>query len=448
MSNCIVVRVGVVCSLLFWSAHGVANQGAAATLVETRLHDYIAARAANGDFSGTVAVRRGGQLVYEESFGFADFENRTPFNEHSRFEVASITKTFTAAAIAILLTQEKLTLDSTLDTFFPDFPRGRVITIRHLLSHASGLGELPQGQWITQSHPLPDVVSEIGKQPFLFAPGTSERYSNSGFVLLAAVIEKVSGRSYDEFLHEQLFQPLGMTETGNYSPQEILPGRVHKYQPGPTPDLVWNIPVEDLSYATGAGSASSTASDLLRWLRAARLHSLFTRPAGEYPYGWGKETYIGRLAMDQTGLHAGASVAILTIPQEELDVVCLSNLETGFFTVCAKDVAAIVLGEPVSIPTPRKGAAVSLDMLRCFQGDFRANKRLAFNLRVSGNFLLFSWLDFPRDSYIRPLDENTLFIPSQSADLTVGDRGSTCRVMVINWKTPWDELHFVREGSR
>lgn len=438
---------GIVCFAIVCFAPGLRAQSAG-TASRAKLHEYLAARAANGDFSGVVAVQRQGKPVYMESFGFSDYESRTPFTTHSRFEVASITKTFTAAAISILLTQEKLSLDSTLDRFFPEFPRAREITIRHLLSHGSGVGELPTGPWILQKHSLQEVVHEIARQPFFFSPGKSDRYSNSGYVLLAAVIETVSGKSYNDFLQEQLFRPLGMTETGNFSPQEIIPGRVHKYQPGPGPELVWNVAVEDLSYSMGAGSVSSTANDLMLWLRAARQHSLFKRPPGEYPYGWGRETYFERAAIDQTGLHSGASAAILTFPAEELDVVCLSNTETGFFASCAKDVAAVVLGYSVPLPLLRKSAEVSVDKLTCFEGDYRANERLAFNLKVSGSYLLFSWLDFPRDSFVRVLGDHALFLPSQSADLTAEERDSACRVNAIRWKSSFDELHFVRETSK
>ena len=439
---------GIGCLATICFAHRIRAQGAGTPALETRLHTYLAARAANGDFSGTVGVRRQGKAIYEESFGFADFENRTLFTAHSRFEVASITKTFTAAAISILLAQKKLNLDSTLDTFLPDFPRAHEITIRNLLSHSAGLGELPSGPWILERHSLQEVAHEIGKQPFSFAPGTSESYSNSGYILLAAVIDKVSGRSHDKFLEEQIFRPLGMTETGNFSPQEIIPGRVHKYQPGPAPDLVWNIPVEDLSYTTGAGSASSTANDLLLWLREARQHSLFTRPPGEYPYGWGKRTYFGRPAIEQTGLHSGASAAILTFPAEELDVVCLSNVESGFFTSCAKDVAALALGESLPAAVIRKSAAVSADKLSCLAGNYRANERLAFNLKVRGSYLLLSWLGFQRDFFVRTLSDRAIYVPSESADLTAEERDSTCRVTSIRWKSSFDELRFVREKSQ
>ena len=104
----------------------------------------------------------------------------------------------------------------------------------------------------------------------LFPPGKGERYSNSGFAILAATIDKVSGEDYDGFLREHIFHPLHMNDTANFPAETIMPGRVHKYQPGPPPDLVWNVPVEDLSYSTGAGSASSAAEDLLLWLEASR----------------------------------------------------------------------------------------------------------------------------------------------------------------------------------
>lgn len=440
-------RVVAYIGILLWSQPLYA-QNSATMATAARLHDYLTARVANGEFSGTVLVQRQGKPIYEESFGFADFENRMGFTAHSRFEVASITKTFTAAAIGILLAQKKLGLDSTLNEFLPQFPRASEITIRQLLSHGSGVGELPSSPWILQSHSLQDVIREIGKQPFFFPPGTSERYSNSGYVLLAAVIERVSEKSYDEFLQQQLFLPLGMTETGNFLTQEIVRGRVHKYQPGPPPDLVWNTPNEDLSYSMGAGSATSTAHDLLLWLVASRQHTVFAWPPGQYPYGWGKRTYFGRPALEQTGLHSGASAAVLTFPAEELDVVCLSNTETGFFTSCAKDVADLVLGESVPPTVVRKTTAVSGDRLRCFEGSYRANERLAFHLEVRGTHLLFSWLDSPRDRFVRILDAHALFLPSESADLTAEERDSTCNVTVFQWRSSFDQLRFAREKTK
>ena len=203
----------------------------------SRLHLFLGLVSASGQFAGTVLVRLHAKTIYEESFGFADYENRTPFSADSRFEVASVTKTFTAAAILRLRDQQKLSLDDALSKFLPGFPQGDLITIRHLLSHSSGVGELP-GTWADEEHPLAELIDGIAKQPFLFAPGNGERYSNSGFVLLAAIIEKVTGKSYDAYLRESLFEPLGMKHTGNYSTETILSGRVHKYQPGPPPGLV------------------------------------------------------------------------------------------------------------------------------------------------------------------------------------------------------------------
>ena len=111
----------------------------------------------------------------------------------------------------------------------------------------------------------------------------------------------------------------------------------------------------------------------------------------------GERQFFGRRALDHTGLHAGAGAAIATLPAEELDVVCLSNTETGFFTMCAKDVAGIVLGESVPLPPVANRVSISTDKLRCFEGDYRANEQLAFTLKISEKNLLFSWLD-PRET--------------------------------------------------
>jgi len=435
--------------LIICSAAGVATQiDSTGSPLTSRLHAFLRSISDGGQFSGTVLIRKYGKTIYEESFGFADYENQALFTTGSRFEIASVTKTFTAAAILRLRYERKLSLDDKLSKYLPEFPNANLITIRHLLSHSSGVGELP-GTWSIEEHPLAEVINGIAAQPFFFTPGKDERYSNSGFILLSAVIEKVTGKSYDGYLSETLFAPLGMKETGNYSIETIVSGRVHKYQPGPPPALVWNVAQQSLSSTLGAGSTVTSAADLALWAQAIRENRIFTQLDGEYPYGWHRDTFFGHKVLLQSGLHDGASALVETFPADQIDVVYLSNVQTGFFNDAAKDIAAILFDEPLQTPAQLGTRTLTNGQLQAWVGTYRANDRLEFQLQTEGKSLLFRWTDQTKSSYVRPTSDTSLFLPIEGAELTIENSLlPTGSVQAIRWKSSFDELHFVRKSSK
>src|SRR5262249_52037258 len=151
-----------------------------------------------------------------KAYGIADATHNVLNRTETTFRVASLTKTFTAAATILLLNQGKLHLDDPLSRFLPDFPNGEHITVEHLLLHQAGVGTLDEPKFSHGALSLNTLVQQIKMQPPLFPPGTDGRYSNEGYLLLAAVIEKVSGMSYAEYLKRNIFDPLGMRSTGNF----------------------------------------------------------------------------------------------------------------------------------------------------------------------------------------------------------------------------------------
>lgn len=173
---------------------------------------------AGSDFSGSILIARGDTIVFERGFGLADIEHNQSFNADTVLDVLSLTKQFTAAAILKLEERGKLSVDDTLDQFFDNVPNDKKrITLHQLLNHTSGLKR--DYKWDYRKVTRDELEKNILNSRLHSSPGEEYRYSNIGYSLLGIIIEKVSGKGYEEFLNEQLFQPSGMTQTGYRLPQ-------------------------------------------------------------------------------------------------------------------------------------------------------------------------------------------------------------------------------------
>ncbi|NNE71447.1 MAG: beta-lactamase family protein, partial [Rhodothermales bacterium] len=176
--------------------------------VDALVQPYEAAR----DFSGTILIAREGEELLRRSYGMANYEEGVGHTDNTRYLVGSVTKQFTAAAILLLEEAGQLSLDDPLSRFVAGIPQGDSITIHQLFSHTSGVARDPFPDYPDQviARTLQEVVDAISLRPREFEPGARMSYSNGGYVLLAAVIEEVSGVSYSEFLRTSIFEPLGM----------------------------------------------------------------------------------------------------------------------------------------------------------------------------------------------------------------------------------------------
>ena len=316
-----------------------------------RLADAEIARAYPGGAPGAaVLVKRSGAVVLRKGYGLAQLDYEVPIAPEQVFEIGSVTKQFTAAAILRLAEQGRLALTDPITRFLPDFPTGgRTVTLEHLLTHTSGVPnytDLPE--WIPrwrEDMSLATLIGLFAGRPLDFEPGQSWSYSNSGYVLLGAVIEKVTGRSYEDYVESELFAPLGMTGTRYGHQEEVVAGRVAGYVKGPAGWL--NAPYLSLTQPYSAGALMSTVDDLARWsdaLEAGRVVSAAARdrmftPAvlrgGEQDgvstrYGLGNAvtSVAGRPAHEHGGGIHGFVADLLRVPEGDLLVIVLSNNPT------------------------------------------------------------------------------------------------------------------------
>jgi len=217
----------------------------------------------NGMFNGAVLAAENGKVIYSKTFGFSDFENKKSLDASSVFNIASTTKPFTALGIMMLQERGKLSYADKLSDYFPEFPAyAKGITIRHLLTHTSGMIDFLNDLHLHFQHPVLTTrmaFDALVRQPALkFKSGEKFAYSNSGYLLLAMIIEKVSGKTYREFMAENIFQPLGMTHTCAYDETTATPAsRVNAYR------NIWQKSEVDLEIQSiGDGNIFSTTGDL------------------------------------------------------------------------------------------------------------------------------------------------------------------------------------------
>ena len=305
-----------------------------------------------------VVVIQDGKKIFEKFYGFADVADKIPIAAHTNFELASCSKQFTAMAVMILAEEGKLKYSDHLSKFFPEFRAvGHEITIDELLHHTGGLQDYfdvfdKHGKGAITSH---HVMEVLAKQPTLrFTPGEKYEYSNSGYMVLAQIVEKASGKRYPEFLKEKIFEPLKMDDTLVYD--ETHPHIKHSalcYKH--SNDGFKKIEHDDWDCVYGDGSIHSTVDDLYKWdqalyteklVKATTLEEAFTEgklTSGKgtgYGFGWGIEHYQAKKVVSHEGEWLGYENLIYRIPELHFSVLLLSN--GSFAKQCDKCAAEIV----------------------------------------------------------------------------------------------------------
>jgi CubicO group peptidase (beta-lactamase class C family) len=315
----------------------------AQSALERRVDAYFAAAVAGHDFSGSVLIARGDSVLVRKGYGLANNEWGIAATPDTRYIVASLTKTLTAAAIVRLRDQGKLGLGDTLSRYLPAFPHGPRITLTQLLAHESGVANPEYVSLFGRQVSLEQLVAEIGKQPLLFAPGTDDRYSNAGYNLLTAVIEKVTGHLYGVALRELVLNPAGMSASGDASDGAVVARLATPYVAGPGP---FRARVADGNYSAdvGAGSLYSTVDDLFRWARVIQTDRLFKLGSIPYSYGWGERKLAGGRWLEQTGLLDGWVSNIYVGRDSAIVVVVLGNHCTPSFARWGRELALVVMG--------------------------------------------------------------------------------------------------------
>lgn len=283
------------------------------------------------NFNGSILVVHDGRIILHKGYGLANLEDKTANGPDTVFRLASVSKQFTAAAILLLEERGALSVDDPLSRYIPDYPNGDKITIHNLLTHTSGIPELLQ--FVDQSDDYPytpaELIAIFKDKPLSFNPGEKFTYSNSNYILLGYIIEQVSQMTYEAFMKENIFKPLGMDHTG-YGSNEPSPGRAIGYE---NMQEGRKSPYVNMAIPYAAGGLESTTRDLYTWLEALNgttlltresLDKMFTPYLSNYGYGWMFD-FFSRNDMFHTGGIYGFSTYIYRDTERNNALIILSN---------------------------------------------------------------------------------------------------------------------------
>jgi CubicO group peptidase (beta-lactamase class C family) len=310
----------------------------------------------------TALVAKNGQVLYKKGFGMANMELNAPMQVDNVFRIGSITKQFTAIAILQLMEQGKLNLQDEITKFIPDYPtQGNKITIEHLLTHTSGIQSYTDMKDFVERMTLDlkptEVIDHFKNQPMRFTPGTKWEYSNSGYFLLGYIIEKITGKSYPAYIEENIFKPLGMTNSLYGSDIKIIKNRAAAYSRGN--NGFENAHTMSMTQPYAAGSIQSTVEDLFKWNQAVKMYKLVKKESldkaftkykladgkeSSYGYGWQLGYLQGSPTIEHGGGINGFATMEIYLPKEDVFVVVFSNCDCNPPGDIAAKLAAIAIG--------------------------------------------------------------------------------------------------------
>jgi CubicO group peptidase (beta-lactamase class C family) len=437
-----------VAALFYFAAPVGAQTALDAPAVAARVEQWIKPYVVAGDFSGVVFIAQGDRVLVEKAYGRADLQRDVNNRVETRFRIASLSKTFTATAIEMLIAQGKITLKDPLNKYVSGIANGDRITVEHLLRHESGVGELDAADMFRECLSNEELIRRLRNVPPSFAPGADSHYSNEGYFLLAMILEKVSGVSYERFLQKNIFDPLKLLNTGSVCKDLPAGPNARGYVPGDKPNSVVPLPFAEAAMV-GPGSIYSNVRDLHVWLRAVDTNPSFQVDKLDYPYGWGKRNYSGRDLIEQSGIHEGFNAHMALYPKQHLYVVVLSNVQSGLFNRIPKDVEAVLFGGEASQPPDVKPAAVSDAVLREYQGAYKAESiPVPQNLVVRDGKVFMQWGSYPFLRVLIPTAKDEFFFRYEYARVKF-ERDEKGNIAKMTWQWPGGEpLAFVPVGAR
>ena len=379
--------------LLLFQTVAVAQEAA----TEAQLDAVVASYFKKDEPGAAVLVMRDGKPLLRKGYGLADVELGVAIQPEHVFRIASITKQFTAMAILQLVEQGKIGLDDPITKFFPDYPtQAKTITVEHLLTHTSGMKSYSSKDnfisMIRSDLTPQQLIDTFKNDPLLFSPGEQYASGNSGYVILGAIIEKVTGQSYADYLTSNVFAKAGLTQTYYDDPIRIIPKRVEGYSRNR--DAIVKARYVSPTIPYSAGSIMSTVDDLARWTgavaagnvvrpdllqRAWTPYKLTSGEATTYGYGWEIDDLLGSRVISHGGRVMGFTAYALWMPEEKVFVAVLANTEAMSTEYLARRLATYAIGKPWN-PV---AIAMTAEQLREYEGVYTIDDKTSRTLTVA-----------------------------------------------------------------
>jgi CubicO group peptidase (beta-lactamase class C family) len=425
-------------------------QAQPAKTIAEKADEYLTASASLHRFNGTILIAQKGTVLLQKGYGWRNELTRTPNDTNSIYQLGSITKTFTGAAIVQLQAEGKLAVTDKLSQYLPDYPNGNQITLNDLFAHTSGIYDYknflytkdgPDKVDFTRPVSKEKIVSMFSRQPTTSKPGGKENYTNSGYFLLGLVIEKVTGKPFEKVIRERFINPLQLTQTGfDFINLQRL-GKTTGYSFEKDSVLVGVAPI-DSTAGYAAGGMYSTVGDLYRWSRALQAQHVLTptdwkqtlTPIGKtrWSYGWGISTFktAGGLVF-QNGNLPGFGTYLMLLPAEDIVIIALSNVDDASdltsLEPIVRDLVFITAGMPYQIPKNRMAIVLNENTLRQYVGKYRLDAKrilaITFNdgklfLQVTGQGKLEIFPETETDFFLKVVDAQLTFHKDETGQVS------------------------------
>ena len=408
---------------------------ASAADIAQRAGEYLDAQARVNGFSGAVLVARDGVPVVSRAWGWANAEWEIPNTPETKFRLGSITKQFTAAVVLRLGQRQALKLDDPVCRHLDPCPAAwQPVTVRHLLTHTSGIPSytgLPDYRaTMMMPRTVEQMVGVFRDLPLEFQPGEQFKYNNSGYFLLGVIIEKVSGKTYEQALDDEIFGPLGMKDSGYDWNEPLLPRRAAGY--ARRDGGLVNARHLDMQQPYAAGALYSTVGDLLKWdqalytdrvLPAAAREAMFTPFKGNYALGWTvnppDRAVSGRRQVGHGGGINGFSTMILRVPEDRVAVIVLANVENVNAGNIARDLMAISYGRPYQVPVVRTSITLKPEVLERYVGRYQVTPEMILEVTLEGSRLM-TQATGQQKLEVFAESETAFFLKAFDAQLTFG----------------------------
>lgn len=420
------------------------------------LDRYVTARTQLGQFSGAVLVAHEGKVLLRKGYGYANLEHLVPNTPETKFEIASLTKAFTAFATDDLARAGKLNLSASVCDYVTPCPDAwKAVTVAHLIHHRSGITDyestLEMGSPayyanLTQPKSVAAMIDWARARPLDFPPGSKFNYSNTAYLLLGTILEKVSGKTYEALLRERICAPLGMTRTSHidrerverdraegYSHQAPLEATIHGI--ALTSEHFRHVPQLRQDPPQADGGLLSTVDDLYKWAHVFTGESVLAgrttvdallTPVEEYAAGWFVTTANGRRKVSHTGILPGMVSGFDIFPESRTVILWLGNMDRIRVTSFKRDLTSIVFGEPYDIPQSRDVRPIDAAHAAPLVGDYKlADGRVMKITHAPERGWLTAEVKDQFTAGLLPVGEHVFYAPMWENTLTISPDGKS-----------------------
>ena len=340
-------------------------------------------------FNGSVLVAQHGTILLNKGYGYRNAADKVVNDEHTIFQLGSITKQFTAAVILKLQQEKKLSVSDKLSKYFPGYPKGDSITIEQLMTHTSGIynytnDEKFMANEVTKPTNREKIMALFKDKPLDFSPGSSWSYSNSGYSMLGYIIEAVTKKPYEQAVRKYIFTPLQMTHSGfDFTHLKSTEKATGYFKLDDKENLP--APIVDSSVSFSAGAIYSTTGDLYRWhaaleqnkvLSKAQQEKAYTPVKNKYGYGWGIDSVEGKRRVGHGGGIHGFVTNISRVPEDDVCIVLLSNASDVALQDITKSIFAILYKNEYELPKERITIKIPEETLKQYEGEYEIRPEL------------------------------------------------------------------------